>query len=225
MAFPLAVALIAVFLGTWLALFRPASPRALTAVRRVSVAAALLVIATHLLPEALHGLGALALIGFAAGAALPAILAHVGRLLTPHGQVASVVALEISYAGLVIHRFGDGLSMGAYATGKDGFLPIAAVVLALAAHIVPVTTVMLLAVASLRGRQAALVHGFILAAATMAGVALAFVAMGNEPAPAAAWISAIVAGLLLHVVAHPGGAAHAEHASRPPLRPTPPDAG
>ncbi len=72
---------------------------------------------------------------------------------------------------------------------------------AFAAHIVPVTAVMLLAIQELRGRGAALVRAAGLLAATLAGVIAVGVlgAGSDEPLP---WLSALLAGLLLHVVSH-----------------------
>jgi hypothetical protein len=77
---------------------------------------------------------------------------------------------------------------------------------------------MILAIADARGKTAALLHGAGLAVATAAGVLAASAALGLEglsaaghgPEPHAhggagvpgAWISAVVAGLLLHIVLH-----------------------
>jgi hypothetical protein len=79
---------------------------------------------------------------------------------------------------------------------------------------------MILAIVDARGRTAALLHGAGLAAATMAGVVAAGAALGVDAlvsghghgvghaghGPAehglGAWISAVVAGLLLHIVLH-----------------------
>jgi zinc transporter ZupT len=78
------------------------------------------------------------------------------------------------------------------------------VLLAFAAHIVPVTTVMVLAALAAKGRRAALYYAVGLGVAVATGVLLATAALtalsqGVEP-----WISAVVAGLLLHVVVHTG---------------------
>src|SRR5260221_10257732 len=173
MLLPLTVALVAVGLGTWLALGPPDGARIVRPIRLVALVAALAVIATHLLPEAFHELGIKALAGFAAGLALPSAADAIAATLAKQGgsePTASVAALEISYAGLLAHRFGDGLSMGAIARASSTQGAALAVLLALAAHIVPVTTVMIIAAASLRGRRAALFHAGGLAVATMAGV-------------------------------------------------------
>jgi hypothetical protein len=216
MLFPLVVAFVAVLLGTALALGPREGTRAVWPIRLVAMFAAVAVILTHLLPEALHELGLRALAGFAAGLALPSLAEGIGSALarrrgTDHGHghghghgghPGSLAALEIAYVGLVLHRFGDGLSMGAYSRTTGTPWAAAGVVLALAAHIVPVTTVMILAIAALRGRRAAMLRAAGLAAATMSGVVVASVAVSGGSESSAPWISAVVGGLLLHIVAH-----------------------
>jgi len=104
-----------------------------------------------------------------------------------------------------VHRFGDGLSMGAYSRVPGSLAAHAPVTFAFAAHIVPVTTVMVLAALVARNRRAAMFYAAGLAVAIAAGVLAANAALvdlshGLEP-----WISAVVAGLLLHVVVHNAG--------------------
>jgi zinc transporter ZupT len=206
MLFPLVVALVAVILGAWLALGPREGAASVRPIRVVAIVAAVVVIVTHLLPEAFHELGAKAVLGFAAGLGIPTATERIGALLSKqsgHGKDGGAIAgLEIAYAGLVVHRFGDGLSMGAYSRAEHGAWGQAGVVLAIAAHIVPVTTVMVLALDALRGRRAVLVRVALLAASTMAGVVVAGVAVAGGPPDLSPWISAVVAGLLLHIVAH-----------------------
>lgn len=224
MLFPLLTAFIAVALGAWLALGPHENTRIVGPIRWAAMIAAVAVIATHLLPEAFHELGAISLVGFAVGVAVPSIAEAIASMLLArprgahdhahghghggghaehaHGHPGSLAALEIGYVGLVAHRFGDGLSMGAYARASRSAWEAAGVVFALAAHIVPVTTVMILAVLALRGRKSAVIRAGGLAAATMAGVVVAGAAVENGPKDVSPWISAVVAGLLLHIVAH-----------------------
>jgi hypothetical protein len=91
--------------------------------------------------------------------------------------------------------------MGAIARSSDTPTAALGVLLALAAHIVPVTTVMVLAFVSLRGRGSALFRAAGLAVATMAGVVAAELALDQGPKDVSPWVSALVAGLLLHLVA------------------------
>lgn len=203
MLLPLFIAFASVALGTALALLPRRGARIVGPIRFVALVAAIAVIATHLLPEALHELGSWAFVAFAAGMAFPWLIDLAGAFA---GRVSSsapstpVATLEVSYVGLVVHRFGDGLSMGAI--NEASATPAAAVevLLALAAHIVPVTTVMVLAFVGLRGRRTALLRGVGLGVATMAGVLVAALALGRGPRDVSPWISAVVAGLLLHLV-------------------------
>lgn len=208
MLFPLVVAFVAVSLGAFLALSARQGSKAIVAIRLVAIVASAAVIATHLLPEALHELGAWALLAFGLGVAFPALIEFVtrravkGRENARHSSAAHAAGVEIAFAGLVVHRFGDGLSMGAYGATSPDFQSQVVVVLAIAAHIVPVTTLMILAVVAIRSRTSAIVHAGILAASTMAGVAVAAVAVKSGHADESPWISAAVAGLLVHIVIH-----------------------
>lgn len=205
MLLPLTIAFVAVALGAALAILPREGARIVKPIRLVALVAALVVIATHLVPEALEELGPRALIAFAAGIALPWVLEALGGVVAQSRAAGApstpLAALEISYAGLVVHRFGDGLSMGAIARSSDTPTAALGVLLALAAHIVPVTTVMVLAFVSLRGRGSALFRAAGLAVATMAGVVAAELALDQGPKDVSPWVSALVAGLLLHLVA------------------------
>jgi hypothetical protein len=205
MLLPLTIAFVAVALGAALAILPREGARVVKPIRLVALVAALIVIATHLVPEALEELGPRALIAFAAGIALPWVLEALGGVVARRRAAGApstpLAALEISYAGLVVHRFGDGLSMGAIARSSDTPTDALGVLLVLAAHIVPVTTVMVLAFVSLRGRGSAMFRAAGLAAATMAGVVAAELALDRGPKDVSPWVSALVAGLLLHLVA------------------------
>jgi len=214
MVFPLVVAFASVALGTGLAFATHARP--VRWLRWVAIAAAVAVVAVHLVPEAFAALGARALLAFAIGIVAPALIERAVSVVVEsrvhhRGHHGALAALEIGYAGLVAHRFGDGVSMGAYFLAGNATWAAASVVLALAAHIVPVTTVMILAILSLRGKRSALLRAFGLGAATMGGVVAARIALPDGAHETlSAWISAAVAGLLLHIVAHDVPKAHPE---------------
>ena len=217
MLLPLLIAFVSIVLGTALALLPREGTRIIAPIRIVALVAALAVIGTHLLPEALAELGLLALVAFAAGMAFPWLLDLAGTFFGRGRDGATPLAtLEVSYVGLLLHRFGDGLSMGAIARASEKPMAALAVLLALAAHIVPVTTVMVLAFVGLRGRRSAIVRAAGLAAVTMGGVLVAGLALGGSGGPkdVSPWISAVVAGLLLHLVLpslpFPGKRAHAQ---------------
>src|SRR6201999_1552213 len=111
MLLPLIVAFVAVALGAALAVVPSEGTRIVKPLRFIAFVAAVLVIATHLLPEAVEALGVRALLAFALGTFLPWLLDLAGdlaaRLRGGEAPSAPHAALELSYAGLVIHRFGD----------------------------------------------------------------------------------------------------------------------
>src|SRR5262245_22230281 len=138
MLLPLTIAFVAVALGAALAILPREGARIVKPIRLVALVAAVVVIATHLVPEALEELGTRALLALAAGVALPWALEALGGVVARRraGDAPStpIAALEISYAGLVVHRFGDGLSMGAIARASDTPTAALGVLLTLAAH-------------------------------------------------------------------------------------------
>src|SRR5690242_11669697 len=110
MLLPLFIAFASVALGTALALVPRRGARIVGPIRFLALVAALAVIGTHLLPEALHELGPIALVAFAAGMAFPWVMdlagAFAGRI-SASAPSTPITTLEVSYVGLVVHRFGD----------------------------------------------------------------------------------------------------------------------
>lgn len=211
MLFPLLVGVVAVAFGALLALGPPAGEKSIGPIRILSVVAALFVIGWHLMPEAVHALGVWSVVAFGIGLIGPKALETIMERVTekarhhhdaPAGGGTSHTALEIGYVGLIVHRFGDGLSMGAYARVPGSPSAGAPVLLAFAAHIVPVTTVMVLAALAAKGRKVAVYYAIGLGVAVAAGVLLATAALTELSSGIEPWISAVVAGLLLHVVVH-----------------------
>src|SRR5262245_55306595 len=111
MLLPLAVATVAVSLGAALALGPKQGARSTGVIRAVALLAALLVIAAHLVPEAFAELGASAFVWVLAGAALPSVIQAAVRVAaqakaTQDPNAGAIVALELGYIGLAVHRFG-----------------------------------------------------------------------------------------------------------------------
>lgn len=197
-------AVVAVALGTALALLSPAGPGRLGAVRGLALVASLGVVGWHLIPEAFEALGALAPVGIAAGALGPGLLERALRGQDPPGaeKRSHAASLTITYVALLLHRAGDGAAMGAAAEAASGTAALLAV-LAIAAHIVPVTALMILAVLAVHTRGVAALHGLGLAVSTLLGVLAAGAALHAAPGLAhGGWVEALVAGLLLHVIGH-----------------------
>lgn len=199
---PAAVAVAAVALGLLLGLVPPGRVGLVGPLRTFALAAALTVVLTHLLPEALEELGASAVLLVAAAAALPAwwrMLTGLGKHTHSAGGHAGLIA---GYLGLLVHHVGDGVGLGAYSALPGGAFAHADVLLALAVHTVPLVAVVTFAFRAVSGTRAAVLRAGGLALASVSGVVLsAFVADG-EAHRFSAWIAAGVAGLLLHVVTH-----------------------
>jgi len=198
---PAAVAVAAVALGLLLGLVPPGKVGLVGPLRTFALAAALTVVLTHLLPEALEELGASAVLLVAAAAALPAWWRMLTGLGT-HSHAGGHAGLIAGYLGLLVHHVGDGVGLGAYSTLPGGALAHIDVLLALAVHTVPLVAVVTFAFRSVSGTRTAVLRAGGLALASVSGVVLsAFVADG-EAHHFSAWIAAGVAGLLLHVVTH-----------------------
>lgn len=189
----LAVILGTIGLGTILAFLPGMGGRALSAVLAFALTAAAAVVVLHLLPESLEALGLPALLGLGIGLALPALIER-----TVGGER---VAFEVGFIGLLAHAVGDGVALWTFT--KPGQEHLGAAV-ALAAHMVPVTSVLVLRDTARKGR--AVVRATLIAAFTILGLlAGEWLTTGGLPA-VQPWISAIASGLLLHVVAHDIGA-------------------
>jgi len=193
------VAISSVMLGAALS-FAPASRGLLGYMRTFATLAAVAVVFTHLLPEALHELGPLSILLFLAGWFAPSLAHFVGRRTTA-GQSASAV-LEAGYWGLVAHHVADGIGLGTYTRLPSAGGSHLDVIVALAAHTVPLIAVVSLAYRIRFGARAALVRSFGLAAASVVGITLSALVDGATVEHYAPVVAAIAAGLLLHVVTH-----------------------
>lgn len=199
------VILISVLIGTVLALVPKRHDRFMGPVRTFALSAALCVVALHMLPESFELIGGWAFIALGIGLLLPPALGRGGsaawRAWSSGGAPSPHLALEASYAGLLVHRVGDGVALGLY-TGELGHGSHGGVAAALAAHAVPVVAIVVLTFDSVRGRGAALWRAGGMALASCLGV----VATRFLPTASFAHFNgiaaAVVGGMLLHVVTH-----------------------
>jgi ZIP family zinc transporter len=199
----IAILAFAVFVGGLAALWRERGRRAVPAIRTFAVVAAVAIALFHLLPEAISSAGWLVLVATAIGAFGPAALERLIPSERAHTHDAPTTALAMGYAAVIAHQAGEGAALASLA--GTGALS-AAIVLAIAAHTVPLAMVVAIRVLEVRAGPGAK-HATFLA---LAGVALATVAgaLGGNLLGAARltavqpWILATVAGLLLHALSH-----------------------
>ncbi len=193
----LLVPLVAVTIGTSLARLGGAKPGILLPIRAFALAAVVTAVSLHLLPEALDGAGMIVLAAFAAGLWLPMLLARRrgarDRLL--HRRLAS----ELGFLAVLVHQVGDGLALGALGTGMHSGHAHWDVLLGIAAHTVPLAAVVTLPFAG-SARQLVWRAGLLIAASGL-GV-LGADGLGALHEDVLPWLSAVVAGTLLHLLAH-----------------------
>lgn len=171
--------------------------------RTFALAAVVASLIVHLLPEALAGIGAWALVALVGGFLLPSSIGWLGRRLGADGGSGHErLAIELGYVGLLVHQVGDGIALGTYGGPAHAGHGHHDVIIGIVAHTVPVTAVVVIAFARLYGMRAAVVRAAGMAVMTVAGVLLAGFGTGEILGHGQAWVSAAVAGLLLHVLAH-----------------------
>jgi hypothetical protein len=198
--FAVLVAVFSVLLGAALS-FVPTTSRALLGyMRTFATLAAVAVVVTHLLPEALHELGALSILLFFVGWFVPALAHFVGQRSTS-GRPAHAV-LEAGYWGLVVHHVADGIGLGTYTRLPATQGSHLDVIVALAAHTVPLIAVVSLAYRTTFGARSAVLRSLGLALASVFGIALSSLVAAKTIDGFAPVIAAVAAGLLLHVVTH-----------------------
>ena len=194
------VAVLSVLLGAALS-FVPSTSRALLGyMRTFATLAAAAVVVTHLLPEALRELGPLSILLFLAGWFAPALAHFIGQRSTS-GRTQHAV-LEAGYWGLVVHHVADGIGLGTYTRLPADQSSHLDVIIALAAHTVPLIAVVSLAYRTTFGARSAVLRSLGLAVASVVGIGLSNLAAASTLEGFAPIIAAVAAGLLLHVVTH-----------------------
>jgi uncharacterized membrane protein YraQ (UPF0718 family) len=212
MALGLAVAIGSVALGAMLGLYHRSGPL-LGGVRTFALVSAVAVVLAQLLPDALTDLGLWALLITAGAAVLPSVLGRViggddghghghGGGHGAHHPSGHQIGLDVGYAGLLVHQVGDGASIASFTSEIHAGHNHYDVVVAIASHTIPVTALVVLAYANNRGTRSGIYRAAGLAIATCVGVfTIQFLPTAVLEA-AHPYISAVVGGLLLHVVAH-----------------------
>jgi hypothetical protein len=172
--------------------------RSLGPLRTFALASALAVVLAQLLPDALGAIGLWALVLFVASLALPSLL---GKASARLGRANGTIGLELGYAGLVLHKVADGVGLGAYGGHHDGHAHLD-VLAALSAHTIPMVAVVAMAYQRRAGWKVAVMRVGGLALAAVLGVYVTAIVPASVFSLLEPWVTACVAGLLLHVLAH-----------------------
>ncbi|MEM6733518.1 MAG: hypothetical protein AAF658_18305, partial [Myxococcota bacterium] len=194
---PILVSLVAVFAGAALGLVGGPTGSWLQPIRTFGLVSVLGLILVLLLPEALSGLGMLAVVAIAVGYAVPTAL---DRMSNKTSTKDSRLGAELGYWFILAHQLCDGMALAtesAMLHGSDHWDAL----IAMSVHTVPLTTLVVVSYNHWNGPGRALLRALGIAAATLTGVAI----MGALPLPTLgtlhAWIAAVVSGMLLHIIA------------------------
>lgn len=188
----LAVIWVSVVLGVVLGLWQRVATRTTGPIRTFAVVAAGLVVALSLLPHAIASEG---LAGLAVAIVSVAFVPALERLVrVPFRNVdAEGLRLELGFAGLLMHRFGDGVVMAVDGHGLE-------LAWAVGAHEIPIVALVTLAYGR-RGIVPALVRAALLGIASSLG----FWAVRSMPGTwhdLHGWVDAIAAGILVHILTY-----------------------
>jgi uncharacterized membrane protein YraQ (UPF0718 family) len=182
--------------------------------RSFAFVAAIAVVFGQLIPEALGEIGPVALVVFVAGLLVPRLLFHHhhgpghghGHILGPDrydDDGAHIRAgLLLSLVAMMLHQVGDGVALGAFASGAHAEHRHIDVFFAIAAHTVPVVGLLVHAFVQQWGRTIASLQGLALAVSGALGVGLADAINASAAVALTPFITAFAAGLLVHVVSH-----------------------
>ena len=186
----------AIALGTALGVFGGRDTLLLQPVYAFGVVAALSVVAGHLMPEAAEELGVVALAVFVVGLLVPTAVEALARRLSARGGETAPV--NVGVIALVIHQLGDGAALGSIADTPA----VTDVAIAIGAHTIPLVTLMVTLAAQELGIFRAVLRALVLVAATVVGLVATQLIPAADFAIAEPYTSALVAGVLLHVILH-----------------------
>jgi ZIP family zinc transporter len=193
----IAAPILTVALGLVLAMIGGGRPAILLPIRSFALAAVVVAVIGHLLPEAIAVGGAGAAIVFVAGLAIP----HVASKAIGYRRHVRLSA-ELGFVGVLLHQVGDGLVLGTVTGEGHAGHAHWDVVAGIAVHTIPLTAAVTLTVIATHGRRAAVARSGMLIAATLAGIAATRAIETAAIAEATPWINAAVAGLLIHILTH-----------------------
>jgi ZIP family zinc transporter len=204
LAVGIAILALAVLLGGLAAMFREPARWAMSAIRTFAIVAAASIALLHLLPEAISAVGVGAVVVAFLGAVGPVVLERAVPSPRGHQHEAPTTALAMGYAAVVAHQAGEGAALASLA--ETGSLSLG-IVLAIAAHTVPLAMVVGIRVLEARGERRGHTRAVSLALMGVAGATAAGAAAGSligrtRLEAVQPWLLAFVAGLLLHALSH-----------------------
>jgi len=197
----LAVLALAVLVGGLAAVWREQGKRVMPGLATFATVAAAAIALLHLLPEAIADAGWGTL-----GAALAAFLGPllIERLVPHRAENEDRAALLIGYAAVMLHQAGEGTAIASLS--RAGELSVS-IIIAIAAHTVPLA--MVVALRSIEGRPGDTRRGRLavialasMALATAAGASSLDFVGETRIAAIRPWLVAAVAGFLLHALSH-----------------------
>ncbi len=200
----LLITLASVVVGGALAVLTSRGHALLGVLRTFAITAVATLAAAQLLPESVEKLGPWALALFVAALALPPLFTMAARRLRaePTAMTTHGVGTELGYLGFVAHQFVEGLALAAYAGGEQHDHDHVELVLAVAAHTVPMTALFIGTVLVHRGGRAAFRRVLALLAASLMGFVTAGWFTSRLADAVAPTLAALVAGFLCHVLLH-----------------------
>ncbi|MBC7792068.1 MAG: permease [Clostridia bacterium] len=195
----LAIVIVAIALGTALGLFGGRQTLLLQPVYAFGFVAALAVVAGDLLPEAAEALGVVALGMFVIGLLVPTVIEAAARHRSARkSQSGEGASVNIGVFALFIHQLGDGAALGGV-VGSGAALDVA---VAIGAHSIPLVTLMVTLTAQELGVVRAVLRAVVLGVATILGVIATQLVPAADFAVAQPYTSALVAGVLVHLILH-----------------------
>jgi uncharacterized protein len=201
------IALSSIILGAALGLLPGSAQRSQSPLRTFAMVVSVAVVLGQMLPESIAELGIAGLLAFAAGFLAPRLLERLAAAMSRPACVhddamCTDLGLELGYVGLLLHHVGDGIGLGLYAGPLHEGHHHYDVLAALAGHTVPLTALVVLAFRTHRGPVNAALRALGIALSTLVGVGLASMLSSSSLDVWEPWLTALVGGLLLHVVAH-----------------------
>lgn len=175
------------------------------ALRVFAVAAVATAVALQMLPEALSEMGGAALLVFVGALVLPGLLSPVLRRVAGTETTRHALSADLGFLGFVAHQIAEGVALGSFSTDEHAGHGHEGLVLAVAAHTVPLTALLIAEALTHRSRRAAAGRAIVLIVATGSGFLLADVLHDVLPHALHSWLTAAVAGVLMHILFHDHG--------------------